>query len=376
MTADKLTTLENRAIAHGLNVSDGHPRMPLTHGQRAIVAELGDLFDEAAKRPFFEIEEEAQRAFLHGLGQHHAPVGEGRLLSCYSSSVAMDITARALAERTGSVALIHPTFDNIPDLLRARGLDLVPIAERRFEEGLADLPSEVGAVFVTTPNNPTGWVLGQAGLERLAAWCAETGRILAMDTCFRGQDVRAQYDTYRLLDDSGAEWVVIEDTGKLWPMLELKAGFLAWGGRTRLEIAEAFDDVLLSVSPLVLLLITRLARDAADGGYAEMARLLEGNRRTLGEITGPAGLVMKEPGSRISVAQLELPESVGAATEFYVRLLEHNVHVLPCEAFHWARNSDGGRDVRVALARAPEEVRAAATALAEVTARMRADERR
>ena len=373
---DKLTTLENRAIAHGLNVSDGHPRMPLTPAQRAIVAELGDLFDEAAKRPFYEIEEEAHRAFLHGLGQHHAPVGRGRLLSCYSSSVAMDIVARTLAQRTGAVALIHPTFDNIPDLLRARGLRLLPVSEREFEEGLEELPPEVGAVFVTTPNNPTGWVLGAEPLERLAAWCAATGRVLAMDTCFRGQDTRAQYDTYRILDASGAEWVVIEDTGKLWPVLELKAGFLAWGERTRLEITEAFDDVLLSVSPLVLLLITRLARDAADGGYAELARLLEGNRRTLAEITGPAGLVMKRPDSRISVAQLELPEYAGPATGVYVRLLEDNVHVLPCEAFHWARNGDGARDVRVALARSPEEVRAAAARLAEVTARMRADDRR
>ncbi|MFD0689971.1 aminotransferase class I/II-fold pyridoxal phosphate-dependent enzyme [Actinomadura fibrosa] len=376
MTARKLTTLENRAIAHGLNVSDGHPRMPLTRGQRAIVAELGDLFDQAAKRPFHEIEEEAHRSFLHGLGQHAAPVGTGRLVTCYSSSVAMDITARALAERTGSVALVHPTFDNIPDLLRARRLHLVPVPEHRFEEGLGELPPEVGAVFVTTPNNPTGWVLGAEPLARLAAWCAGTGRVLAMDTCFRGQDTRAQYDTYRILEDSGAEWVVIEDTGKLWPMQELKAGFLAWGEGTRLELAEAFDDVLLSVSPVVLLLITRLAHDAVDGGYAELARLLAENRRTLAETIDSTGLVLKEPDSRISVAQLELPESIGSATDFYDRLVEHNVHVLPCEAFHWARNTDGGRDVRVALARAPEEVRAAAAMLAEVSVRMRADGRR
>lgn len=369
MTSGKLTTLENKAISNGLNVSDGHPRMPPTPGQRAIIATLGDLYDEAVKRYFEEVEEETHRTFLYGLGQHTAPVGTGRLLSCYSSSVAMDLVARTLAERMTSVALIHPTFDNIPDLLLARNLKLVPLSERQIDDGF-DLPDEVGAVFVTTPNNPTGWVLGEERLAEIAAWCAETGRVLAMDTCFRGQDTRAQYDTYRVLEDSGAEWVVIEDTGKLWPMLELKAGFLAWGSETRLELKEAFDDVLLSASPLILLLITRLARDAGDGGYAELSRLLEGNRRTLREFVEPAGLTLMDPGSRISVARLKLPDIAGTSMEFYELLLEHDVHVLPCDAFHWADNAGGEREIRVALARSPEELRTAAAALADASARL------
>jgi enduracididine biosynthesis enzyme MppP len=373
MTApSKLTTLENKAILTGLNVSDGHPRMPLTKGQQAIVAELGTLYEEAVKRPFDEIENETHGSFLHGIGQHHAPVGTGRLLSCYSSSVAMDIVARALAQRTGLVALVHPTFDNIADLLRARGLTLVPLAERHVEDGPDGLPPEVGAVFVTTPNNPTGWVLPQEALARLASWCAETDRVLAMDTCFRGQDPRAQYDTYQVLEDSGAEWVVIEDTGKLWPVLELKAGFLAWSERTRLDIADAFDDVLLSVSPLVLMLITRLARDAAAGGYAELFELVAGNRRILREITEPSGLVLKEPDSRISVAQLTLPAAMGSAADLYERLLEQGVHTLPCGAFHWADARAGAQDLRIALARDPDDVETAARAVAEQSTRMQA----
>lgn len=370
MTAAKLTALENRAILGGLNVSDGHPRMPLTRGQQAIMSELGEMYEEAAKRPFDDIENEAHRAFLHGLGQRHAPVGTGRLLSCYSSSVAMDMVARALAQRTGRVATIHPTFDNIPDLLKARGLDLVPLPERWFEDGIDELPPDVGAVFVTTPNNPTGWVLSRDALARLASWCAGTGRLLVMDTCFRGQDTRAQYDTYEVLLDSGVEWVVIEDTGKLWPTLELKAGFLGWGANTRLEIVDAFEDVLLSVSPLVLMLIARLAQDAAAGGYAELARLIGGNRRRLRQIVEPAGLRVKAPGSRISVAELRLPDGIGTSARLYEALLEHDVHVLPCDAFHWADPEAGKRDVRVALARTPGEVTTAAKALAEMCARL------
>ncbi|MER6329677.1 aminotransferase class I/II-fold pyridoxal phosphate-dependent enzyme [Streptomyces sp. NPDC001034] len=360
-----LTSMETDALIGGLNVSDGHPRMPLTASQRAIVDSLPVLFDEAEKRVFEEIEAEAQRAFLHGIGQRQAPVGTGRLVSCYSSSVAMDITARALAHRTGTIALVHPTFDNIPDLLKGRGLSLFPLTEAEFEGGEPELPDEVGAVFVTTPNNPTGWVLAEDGLRRLAAFCARTGRVLAMDTCFRAQDKRAQYDTYAILNESGAQWVVIEDTGKLWPTLELKAGFLAWGEHTDLPLLEYFSDVLLSVSPLVLLMLTRFAQDAERGGYAELHDLVARNRRALAEVLDGGPVTLTDPDARISVARVTLPDDGPDAVALYDELVRRGTHVLPCGPFHWDRPEDGVRQVRLALARSGEDVVRAARMLVD-----------
>jgi len=360
-----LTMMETAALQGGLNVSDGHPRMPLTAAQQAIVEQLPLLFQEAMKRPFSSIEHEAHQAFLSGIGQQTAPVGTDRLVSCYSSSVAMDIVARCLRECTSRVALIHPTFDNIPDLLRARGLELLPITEEEFDAGLEELPEDVGAVFVTTPNNPTGWVLSAEKLAALARFCARTGRVLAMDTCFRAQDLRAQYDSYQILEDAGVDWVVIEDSGKLWPMLELKAGFLAWGDRTRLDVENAFSDVLLSISPVILLLITHLAMDAKNGGYAQLRKLIERNRRTLSQAIRDTPLTCVDPDSRISVARLALPQSQPTADEFYLRLREDNVHLLPCAPFHWARKGEGEAYVRIALARSPEEIVHASRAVAD-----------
>jgi enduracididine biosynthesis enzyme MppP len=366
-----LTHLEILALRGGLNVSDGHPRMPLTGAQQRIVASLGDLFREALPRPFEEVEEAAHRAFLHGIGQLHAPIGTGRLVSLYSSSAAMDIVARALAERTRTMALIHPTFDNIPDLLRARGLALLPVAEPDLAAGdaVAGLPAEVGAVFVTTPNNPTGWVLPADGLAQLAEACARTGRVLALDTCFRAHDTRAQYDTYEILERSGAEWVVIEDTGKVWPTLELKAGFLAWGERTRLSLEDAFSDLLLSISPVVLLLIQRLAEDGVRGGYRELHRLVAGNRALLAEALAGGPLSLADPDSRISVARVTWDAGGPDAQRLYEDLAAQGLHTLPCGAFHWARPEEGGRLLRVALGRDPADVATAAHVIAETARR-------
>ncbi|RZU51659.1 agmatinase/enduracididine biosynthesis enzyme MppP,TIGR04462 [Krasilnikovia cinnamomea] len=364
-----LTSMESLALVGGCNLSDGHPRMPLTETQRDIVRSLDGLFAEAAKRPFLEIETEAHSLFLRGIGQHRAPLGTGRLVSCYSSSVAMDIAARALATRTNDVALVHPTFDNIPDLLKARGLRLHPVEEQELTHGELALPDEVGAVFVTTPNNPTGWVMPADSLRRLAEMCARTGRVIALDTCFRAQDERAQYDTYQILEEAGPEWLVIEDTGKLWPMLELKAGFLAWGANTRLPLADAFSDVLLSVSPMVLLLIARLAQDANDGGYRDLRRLIADNRQLVSDAVLDGPLALTDPDARISVARLTLPENGVDAQKLYEELLSRGVHTLPCDAFHWARNDDGRRFLRVSLARSRDELAAGIRVVAEVAAR-------
>ncbi len=278
----------------------------------------------------------------------------------------MDIFARTLADRTSAVALIHPTFDNIPDLLKARGLTLHPVAEHELDGATApQLPADSGAVFITTPNNPTGWVLPADGLARVAELCARTGRVLALDTCFRAHDPRAQYDTYDILDESGAEWVVIEDTGKIWPVLELKAGFLAWGERTELSLLDAFSDVLLTMSPLILLLIQRLAEDGVRGGYRELHRLLATNRTLLTDGLAGSPLTVADPGSKISVARVSWDAAGPDATDMYEELASRGLHTLPCGPFHWTRPDEGRRMLRVALGRDSAEVSTAARVLAE-----------
>lgn len=366
-----LTHFESQALHGGLNVSDGHPRMRLTASQEQIVDCLPKLFREAKQRQFDDVEQEAQRAFLSGIGQVRAPIGSDRLLSCYSSSTATDIVARALSGRTSSVALIHPTFDNIPDLLKARGLTLHPVGELELDDNACQqLPANVGAVFVTTPNNPTGWVLSAGSLAKIADVCAQSGRVLVLDTCFRAHDLRAQYDTYEILDRSGAEWVVIEDTGKVWPVLELKAGFLAWGERTNLELLTGFNDVLLTMSPVILLLIRELAQDGVSGGYAQLHQLLAENRALLESALSGSPLSLADPDSRISVARVTWDVTAKDATDVYRELLAaYRVHTLPCGPFHWARPEEGQRKLRLALGRDGAEVSAAAKVLAEMANR-------
>jgi enduracididine biosynthesis enzyme MppP len=298
------------------------------------------------------LDREAQRAFLSAVGQHTA-ISRAEVLSCYSSSVAMEVFSLALRSAgIETVALIHPTFDNISDILLRSGMRLVPVSEEHLLQDSASLPPGVEVLFITTPNNPTGWVLPREVLARWARVCAGRGIILALDTSFRGFDERSQYDHLAVLAEAGCRYVVIEDTGKLWPMLDLKLGFLVFEPGDPLPLHRVYTEILLGVSPLILLLVRNLAEDASDGGLAELHRFVRANRSLV----------------RSRLAGVTLPDGI-RGTQLCQALASRGVHVLPGRQFYWAQPGTGERFVRLALSRGTGELIGAAEAIAGYLAR-------
>jgi aspartate/methionine/tyrosine aminotransferase len=361
-----LTTMEVDALTDvdgGLNLTDGHARLQLSPEQAAVVERIPQMFREASRRPFPEIEREAHTAFLKAIGQHSAPIGTGRILSCYSSTLATDIVARALPVGA-RIAVLHPTFDNIADLFVTRGLSLQPMSESALMA--QEWPGHpVRAIVVTHPNNPTGMVTPEGHLRSLAAHAVQHGQIVIVDASFRGQVREAQYDTYAVLESAGAEWIVIEDTGKLWPTHEMKVGLLAYSERNRLPIGRAFSESLLSASPVVLLLVAALAGDWVNGGYERARDLVARNRAVVRDAVSGLGLTLADPTSQISVARLELPVDGPDSSVLYEDLVARGVHVLPCAPFHWADPEGGLRFIRISLARPFAAVEKAAHTLAQ-----------
>ena len=364
MSGTSLTQMQLLGVGSETNVAEGYPRFEPSPGQAAILGRLTELMDEARRTPFPVLEVRAHAAFLHALGQSAAPVGSGRIISFYSSTVATDVAAAALARRLRTVGLVHPVIDCIPALLRARGLQLVPLSERVLQAGdpFAAHP-EVEAVLVASPNNPTGTVLKAAALERLARACAEREAPLVIDQCFRAFDTRAQYDTYALLDATGVEYVIVEDTGKLWPTGGVKLGLLAWSPTARLELAEVAADVLLTAPPFSALVVEQFAIDMAAGGLELLHERIADNRALLAKLMDGSDRAVPADGtSRVSVSRLRLGTGL-SGTRLWGQLLRLGVHSVPCRPFYWADGRTGERFLRIALARERDVVERAALAV-------------
>ena len=366
MSQMNLTTMEVAALTDpdgGLNMTDGHARFPVSAEQAAVVEQLPAMFREAGERAFGAIELDAHTAFFSAIGQASAPIGTDRILSCYLSTLATDIVARALPAGS-SIAILHPTFDNIADLFATRGLRLFPM----YEEDLISMTwpaAHIETVIVTHPNNPTGLVTDPERLRSLADHCAHHNQTLIIDAAFRGQVKAAQYDCYEILNDSGVSWIVIEDTGKLWPMHEMKIGFLVWSERCDLPLEKAFSESLLSASPVILRLVTALADDWVNGGFERTRELVERNRGIVKSHIGAVGLSLADPESEISVARISFPIGGPDSEVLYQRLVLQGIHVLPCPPFHWANPEEGLRFIRLSLARPSGVVERAAEGLAK-----------
>jgi aspartate/methionine/tyrosine aminotransferase len=357
MSGASLTQMQLLGLGSETNVAEGYPRYEPSEAQAAILARLPELMTEARRTPYPILDARAQSAFLHALGQHRAPIGSGRIISFYASTVAIDVAGAALARRARRVGLVHPVIDCVPALLRARGLELVPLPERALKAGTVfDREPGLEAVIAASPNNPAGTVLTETELERLGAACAARGVPLVIDQCFRGFDPATQFDSYEVLDRTGVEYVIVEDTGKLWPTAGVKLGFLAWSANADLPIAEVAADVLLNAPPFSAVLVERFALDMAAGGMARIHERIVGNRAIVAGVLEGCELATQADGaSRVSVSRIRLgPGARG--TRLWGQLLRLGIHSVPCRPFYWADPRTGERYLRIALSREPDVV--------------------
>src|SRR5207342_1900232 len=83
-----LTQMQLLGVGSDTNVAEGYPRFAPTPRQSEILARLPELMAEALRTPYPVLEARAHASYLHAVGQLSAPVGSGRILSFYASTIA------------------------------------------------------------------------------------------------------------------------------------------------------------------------------------------------------------------------------------------------------------------------------------------------
>ena len=109
------------------------------------------------------------------------------------------------------------------------------------------------------------------------------------------------FDIYDLLESSGVSYLLIEDTGKVWPLQDAKCAILMTSRDIYPAIYDIHTSVLLNVSPFTLNMLTRYLRDSESDGFASIRNVISTNRAQLGLALADAPVRVCEPRVNVSV---------------------------------------------------------------------------
>lgn len=361
-----LTEIEMRALGFDYNLADAHTHQKQSASQRNIIERLAPLFFGAEKMKQPDIDKKFIQEYhaLSGqntiLDRNHTDPGYKSLLS-YSASMSMEIVANYLRMEGISVSLIEPTFDNIPDILKRHTLPLIPIQDDfLLSKDLSRFNHlSTQAIFLTLPNNPTGTYLSRERFDDLVRNLATKDKLIIIDTCFRLFEPGFVYDQYEILEKHNASYIVIEDTGKIWPTLDMKISLLNASKHIMPKLAKIHSDFLLNVSPFILHLLLEYFKDSKKDAFHSIRDLISRNRQYLRyKVANLNFFEVAYPNSNISVEFLYLCSNL-PATHIEKVLSEYDIKILTGVKFFWANPQQGEKYVRIALSREPEIFREA-----------------
>lgn len=355
MTIKNLTQYETFALQSDFNLADAHTHQQLSLLEKAVVSRLPSLFEEAARSKQHTLDEAAIKGYHELCGQVTANSWAHSHL-CYSASMAMEVVANYLRLQRKKLLLIEPTFDNIADILKRHQIPLMALSDAviatphtiNWRDLLSDYAGE--AVFLTLPNNPTGTFLTPPDFEALAKSCQQMDILLIIDSCFRIYEPDYFYDQYEILRRFDTKCLIIEDTGKIWPALDLKFSILNAHPALAELIYDIHSDFLLNVSPFILRLLPEFFHTAKTDGFSSIRELAKINRGYLRDNLTGTFLEVAFPHSRISVEFLRINAPI-TGLELRDYLAQHNIHVLSGDMFFWHRPELGFPYIRLALAR-------------------------
>jgi len=372
-----ITQHEIRALRTTHNLADAHTHQRQSLTQHKIVARLPQLWYESEETTQYEQEQKFIRKFFELHRQTTAPA-LNRTMLFYAASIAMMTAANFFQRRRLTVSLIDPCFDNLHDILRNMHVPLLPLREELLEPdgGLYERLAQTvtgDVICLVDPNNPTGTSIlmgNPEAFEALIKFCKDHKKILMIDLCFAAFGLMdsefGRYDVYELLEASGVTYIMIEDTGKTWPIQDAKCAMLTCSLDLYPEVYNIHTSVLLNVSPFILNMLSAYFDDSMADGFQSVRSVLDQNRQMARQALAGSMLKYVEPKIKVSVAWFEISGSLLTASRLSELAYGRNVYVLSGTYFFWSRKNFGERYIRVALAREPSRFSASIQALREV----------
>ena len=261
------------------------------------------------------------------------------------------------------VAVTLPAYPAYRNILEALGVEVVTVPtgpETRFQptvEALDALPGPLAGLVLQSPANPTGTMLDERALDRLARWCASRGVRLVSDEIYHGITYGAPAVSALAADPHA---LIVNSFSKYWCMTGWRLG---WAVLPE-DLLEPFTRLAqnLFIAPSTIAQYAALA--ALDAGPELDARvaIYRRNRDRLLAALARGGLKRVAPPDGAFYLWVEIAERGEPATRFCRRLLEETgIALTPGVDFDPLRGEDW---VRLAFAGAEAAVAEAADRLA------------
>ncbi|WP_424097695.1 pyridoxal phosphate-dependent aminotransferase [Moorena producens] len=362
---EDLTQHEVEALKQKYNFADAHTHQSQSSSQMEIVKRLPELWLEAEQTKQEVLNNRFIENFYRVRGLDTA-LEPNNVMLHYAASIATIHIANYLLKKRLSVSLIEPCFDNLYEILMHLAIPLLPLKEEWLHDNDPDkiydnLKNNVksDAIFLVDPNNPTGFTLlgkkNQKAFESVVKFCKDYDKLLIVDYCFANflmNDEEIElYDIYKLLKESGINYMAIEDTGKTWPIQDAKIAMLKVSDNLYEEMYSIYTAYILNVSPFILNVLTEYVLDSHKCQFASTNNILTINRQILEEKFRDSLLKVHKPKGKVSVAWCEIMEPNLKATELQKSLYQEGVYVLPGTYFFWHNPNQGEKYIRIALAR-------------------------
>lgn len=383
--SDTLTDVEIQGLSAPASLADGHAYQDLGPFFAPIVSDLPDIWAEAQLSSIPDMEARYKYSLSTLVGSAGLESLDNFVI-CPTASNSIDIVGALLAMRRMRVALVEPTFDNLALLLKRRGVDVVPLNETLLhtaaEAGCLDELLKVmrfDALFLVKPNNPTGRVIGKSAFKEIISFCVENAIVLVIDNSFR-LHCRERYDDYADLLHSGVSFIAFEDTGKVFPTLDMKASLLAYSADNKQIIETIYRELFLCVSNFSLAVLTKFIDVTQKVGISETIwRTVDQHRDILRRAL--ANSLLRIPSeslrSTLSVEWIDC-SGLGRCDRDVCKMLEaKGLVILPGRMFFWhsARLKENQHNVRVSLMKPHQTFLSGVHVLQDIATRSYADER-